>query len=323
VGAHLVDAGALVRCDSAVPPRGARWLLDAERGYHSRLVGDRVRVQTFVDAVRAVVRPGDVVIDAGTGAGVLALAALSAGAERVFAIEAGGIAEIAARVFRDNAVADRVTLVRGDARLVDLAERADVLVTETIGANPFDEGILDVVAALRRHLKPGARFVPRAVALSVAPLDVDDETLGASIPRSADLAYWKDQYGFNFDALAPAGPPASALLFDTVRTWMLSAAPVSAVTAALDVEAPPILEGAANIIVNRSGRISAIGIGFDLDLDGVRRLDSWSPAWRSPSWDLSVVRLDAPLVARAGDQVRVTVRQPSSGDVPSVSVAMA
>jgi hypothetical protein len=54
-------------------------------------------------------RPDDVVLDIGTGSGVLAVAAARAGARRVYAVEASDTAEVAARVFEVNGVQDKVT----------------------------------------------------------------------------------------------------------------------------------------------------------------------------------------------------------------------
>ena len=55
--------------------------------YHHALLTDAVRVDAFADAIARVVRPGDVVIDAGTGSGVLAVLAARAGAKQVIAVD--------------------------------------------------------------------------------------------------------------------------------------------------------------------------------------------------------------------------------------------
>ena len=64
-----------------------------------KMLNDRARTDAFIRAIEATVRPGDVVVDLGTGTGVLALAAARAGARRVYAIEASGVGRAARSVF--------------------------------------------------------------------------------------------------------------------------------------------------------------------------------------------------------------------------------
>ena len=100
---------------------------------HARMLHDERRTGDFLAALAAAVRPGDVVLDIGTGSGVLAVAAARAGARHVYAVEASDIAGVAERVFEANGVADRVTLLPGWSRQIDLPEPADLLVAEIIG----------------------------------------------------------------------------------------------------------------------------------------------------------------------------------------------
>ena len=59
--------------------------------YHRQLLSDAHRTESFGRAVAEVVRPGDVVLDLGSGSGILALIAARLGARQVYAVEWGDI----------------------------------------------------------------------------------------------------------------------------------------------------------------------------------------------------------------------------------------
>ena len=150
----------------------------------------------------AVVELGDVVLDIGTGSGVLAVALARAGARRVYAVEASDIAAVAARVFEANGVTDRVTLVPGWSRQIELPERADLLVAEIIGNEPFEEEILETTLdARRRLLKPRARLVPHALELLARPLLLPEAEFRQRAFGRTAVERWRDLYGMDLQPL--------------------------------------------------------------------------------------------------------------------------
>ncbi|HEV2785566.1 MAG TPA: 50S ribosomal protein L11 methyltransferase [Solirubrobacteraceae bacterium] len=142
--------------------------------YHASLVGDAERVDRLREAIHEVVRPGDVVVDLGTGSGLLAYFACQAGAARVFAIEEGTIINLARELALLNRFTDRIEFFEARSYDVELPERADVLITETLWNFGVGEGmIVFLVDARWRFLKPDARVIPAAVDLHVAPVQHD------------------------------------------------------------------------------------------------------------------------------------------------------
>ena len=69
---------------------------------HRQYLSDSVRVAALSAAIHRVVKPGDIVVDLGAGTGILGLVACRAGASRVYAIEEGGMIEVAREIARAN-----------------------------------------------------------------------------------------------------------------------------------------------------------------------------------------------------------------------------
>lgn len=233
---QLAKAGILIEpgAPDAVPRGYARPPI------HVAMLDDHVRTRGFIDALRAVVRPEDAVLDIGTGTGVLATSAALAGAARVVAVESSAIADAAERVFASNGVAKRVTLLRGRSTHVSVAERCNVLVTEMIGNDPLDEQLLDVVDdAKKRLLTPGARVIPSAIEVFAIAVELPRRVYERRAFTPERVAEWRAMYGVDFDELLSVRQAASdpfAVRTREVVTWKRVAPPVELVT--IDLEGP-------------------------------------------------------------------------------------
>lgn len=170
---------------------------------HLSMLDDRARTKGFCDALRSTVEPEDVVVDIGTGTGILATCAAHAGARRVYAVESSGIADVAARMFEANGVAERVMLVRRRSTSATLPELASVLVTETIGNDPLDEQLLEIIAdAKHRLLAPGARIIPSAIQIYGVAVDIPRTLLEKHVFTSRKLEEYRAAYDMDFSVLA-------------------------------------------------------------------------------------------------------------------------
>lgn len=141
---------------------------------------DEERTKAFVKAVRSVVRKGDVVIDAGSGSGLLGVIAAKAGASKVYCIELDRLAcEIIRRTSVENGVADKIVVICGDATKVELPEKADVLISENMsGGGLFYEQQVQINNHLLKFMKINARFVPQEVRNSVQLCNAKEEFEG-------------------------------------------------------------------------------------------------------------------------------------------------
>jgi precorrin-6B methylase 2 len=301
----LIEEGALV------PPAADRVLTRgwADPVEHARMLHDDRRTTDYIAALRQAVRPGDIVLDIGTGSGVLAIAAARAGARHVYAVEASDIADVAERVFACNGVQDRVTLIRGWSRNVELPEPADLLVAEVIGNEPFEEEILETTLdARRRLLKPGARLIPHTLELVARPLRVPDgEARQRAVGRQA-VERWRQLYGIEFQPLLDAALPApvnNPTEAEVLAGWTPVGPPVTLATVDLGSFERPTVDASAELGVAATASVNAIAVTFRAQLYGsiVHALDPWR--WSSSSWATSVWVLPDAVRVGPGDALRV------------------
>jgi predicted RNA methylase len=103
----------------------------AEFEVHRTMIRDRVRTEAFRRAIDSVVHPGDIVLDAGAGSGILSVFAAQAGAARVYAVEQTSVAVLAQELAAAQAlVADLhpASIATFDAdRLLDYRARRPVM----------------------------------------------------------------------------------------------------------------------------------------------------------------------------------------------------
>jgi protein arginine N-methyltransferase 1 len=129
--------------------------------WHHLMLADERRCIAFRRAIERVVRPGDVVMEAGAGTGLLSFFAATR-ARAVYAVEADpGVAELGTRLVELNGVADRVTYRQGRAEGTLPPEPVDVVVCEMLHAALAVEQQAPVLNALRGELErafPGHPF---------------------------------------------------------------------------------------------------------------------------------------------------------------------
>lgn len=173
----LVDAGMLV-------PEGHQGDTSVFFGFfsgmdvHRNMLADQERLSKYREAIFEVVKPGDVVIDAGAGTGILSIYAAQAGAKKVYAIDNSEMAYVIPRLAAENGFQDVIQVVQEDFSRVALSEKADVMVSETFGFWVLDEGALpDLRSCAQNNLKEDGIMIPQSFSLYLAPVLKDLDNL--------------------------------------------------------------------------------------------------------------------------------------------------
>jgi protein arginine N-methyltransferase 1 len=266
---------------------------------HREYLRDAPRLEAFERAINAVVRPGDVVIDLGSGTGVLGILACRAGARRVYAIEAGGLIEMARAIALANGVADRIVYVNRHSSDVSLPEQGDVLVADFLGGLGFEAGIFGLYSDAARWLAPGARLIPSSIEMHVGP--VDDAAL------FEETSFWQGAArGIDLRAALPwARNTGYPRMLQTSN--LLSSATVHA---RFDPAAGArLLRLEGTVTAERSGTIHGIGGWFAAALaPGVELTNAPGAAARTRGKRNLFLPLDTPVAVAPGDVVSLGVR---------------
>jgi hypothetical protein len=304
----LVDAAAQPAALSQDPAN-----FDAAR-VHVDMLNDRTRTASWIAAIREVVRPGDIVVDIGTGTGVLAVAAAQAGAEHVYAIEASRIATAARRVFDASGLGDRITLIEGESPNVSLPVRAQVMVAELIGLDPLAERILETTRdACTRLLNPQPRLIPSAIEVFAVPVELPAALTDDWRFTAANAARWREWYGIDFSSLTSMSEHSLVALTARprqVHDWKALSEPVCTFSQDLAGIRDTSFSTERSLTVTRAGRADAVAIFFRVALSPNLSLSTDPRELRDDNhWNHRVWLLPAPLDVQPGERLVLTFRQ--------------
>jgi SAM-dependent methyltransferase len=262
-------------------------------GNHANMLLDHTRVQAFADAIREVVKPGDVVADIGSGTGLLAILAAKAGARRVYAVERGPLAELIDVAAADNGVSHIVTVLRGDARDLRFPEQPDVIVSETIGSFGVDEGMLGLLKTVRRRV-PNAVMVPSHLDMHFGIAEI--EALNHELRTLAE--------GLPVTLKALRKSVGSRVAMGVVHGDDVVGVEVAARFAIGASDLPNSMT--ATVTASRDATINAIVSWFSSQVSPSVHLAS-GPNAPSPSWANCIFPVDPPIRVKAGDVVEVEI----------------
>lgn len=276
---------------------------------YGRMIGDSVRVDAYLGAIDALLRPGMTVLDLGTGAGFFAVYAALRGARHVYGIETNDAVELARAIAADNGVADRTTFLRGSSLELDLPERVDLIVSDLRGALPlYGQNLAAVADARARFLAPGGVLLPAYDTLRVALATVPEwyerimgpwgsDVHGVSMRRGRELVS-HDLYS---DRAAPVGPEA------------LASAPADVGRVAYGEPPPRSFRGTARLVVEDQVTVHGLLAWFDATIHGEHRFSN-APGSRA-IYSRTLLPWPEPCVLAAGATVDVTLSaSPSAED---------
>ena len=163
--------------------------------WHVGMMNDAPRNEAFFRGIREAVGEGDLVLEIGTGSGLLAMKAADSGAGQVITCEMEpAIATVAKKIVAKNGFGQIVTVLNKKSTDLhipdDMPDRADVVIAEVLSSEFVGEG---VVASLRdarsRLLADGGKMVPAGGSIMVALL--------ADMPGPSDQSFVGEVGGYD------------------------------------------------------------------------------------------------------------------------------
>ena len=212
-------------------------------------------------------------------------------------------------MFARNGYAEQIELIRGWSTQVVLPERANVLVAELVGLDPFDELIIELTTdAKARLLDEHSRLIPQRMQIHAALDDLPDQR-GASVRFvPALLDRWQTLYGFDFSALNDTSPQSLSVHLTTAESKQLRRLSDPVVVNEVDFQGTLTSRVTAEAIltVRRPGRVAGCLLFFELQLAaGVTLSTDPESSEETNHWGNRVVLLTETFEATEGEQFRL------------------
>lgn len=268
---------------------------------HKPMLQDKVRVSAYRQAIFETVKDGDVVVDLGSGTGILGFFACQAKAKRVYAIEQSDTIEWGQKLCAANGFQDRMVFIKGNSASIVLPEKADVIVSEMLGHFCLEENLTRfVVDARERLLKPGGLLVPSRAEMFIAPFEAFDA-------YDEHVEFWKRSIeGLDYSLVRPAA---------TNRRYILLIPPNGILAAPIcvkdldfySVQGDVTLDREATFVIERNGILHGIVGWFEVQLSPNVRLAT-GPASQPTHWKQTLFPIAERVRVVEGDSVIARVR---------------
>ena len=146
---------------------------------HEVMLSDRTRVETYRQALERRITPGTIVLDLGTGSGILSLLAAKQQPKKIYAIDHSDFINVARRIAKENNVTC-IEFVQTNSRTFELPDqgKVDTIIHEQMGTALFDENMMmNLLDLKRRLLKKGGLILPGKFELFMEPVALKPDYL--------------------------------------------------------------------------------------------------------------------------------------------------
>ena len=176
--------------------------------HQQNMLEDHIRTATYHKAITENRKAfeGKIVLDVGTGTGILSFFAAQAGAKKVYAVEGSvAMARNAEILVENNGLGELIKVIAGKIETVELPEKVDVIISEPMGVMLFHERMIEsFLFARNKFLKPELLGISGTLFPGIGTISIAPFTDGAMF---ADLKgrnkFWQNEsfYGVNLSSM--------------------------------------------------------------------------------------------------------------------------
>lgn len=275
----------------------------AHFGIHEDMLKDAVRTGSYKRAIleNAHLFKDKVVLDVGSGTGILCLFAAQAGAKMCIGVECSDIIHYAREIAAQNGYGETITYVHGKLEEVQLpVQHVDIIVSEWMGYFLIYESMLDSVLIARdKWLKEGGLIFPDRAKLYMAAIEDADY-------REEKIGFWGQLWGFDFS------PMQRNVIQEPISDIVLPNSIATSTCCILDLDLRTCKQkdldffAEYSLRVNRKDLLHAFVVWFDVSFEActVPVVLSTAPTKPYTHWKQTVLYLDEAIAAFAGEELR-------------------
>lgn len=271
--------------------------------WHLPMINDEERNLAYDLALKRAMRPGDLVLEIGTGSGIVSMMAARAGAGHVVTCEVlPTIADAARDIISANGYGDKITVITKKSTQLklgtDLPEKADLFVSELVNVGMLAPNMLPVIRHARENLvKPEGRVVPEAAIVYGALLQCD---------HLARINPVKEIAGFDMSQMDRFRSPGYAVFDMASDPHRRLSDRFIALNFDFRIDMKEMDSHRLIVPVTESGLCHGVAFWFDLHMfeDIVYRSDSQA---RTNHWKQAVHFFAAPIAVHPGDHLTLAV----------------
>ena len=261
---------------------------------HEMMIADTVRVNTYYDAIRRFVRQGDIVVDLGTGTGILSFFSAQQNPKKIYAIDHSDMIDVARLIAEQNNISN-ITFIQTNSHEFSPIEKVDIILHEQMGQALLNENMIENILDLKKRiLKETGRILPSKFELFLEPICLKKE-------YKVPFIWENNLHGINFEFLKnsdkidkykPRYYDNQSIEHDAIEYFLCE--PEAVLSFDLDKmndenEIPQIIETTKKVI--RSGSMDGICLYFRVIFDDEINFDT-SPLHARTSWPNPLFRTE-------------------------------